>query len=611
MNKQLARVSALAWTATAVMAGSIVGLDHLLPVTYVPPSLPDHAGSGVEIAMATAAALVLAPILLLWWPRRSATGTTRPESMHAWFACGASSTWLLLRGQLWVKNHPTVDRARSVEGLLLEMQLLICALGIGLLVGGAVYGLISGFRRSGRATRILAAAAVSICAIALAGSAFLRNRHSPATLALAAYREAASADYNVLLITLDTQRADHIGSYGADVATPHIDALARGGIQFDRAYSTTNVTIPSHATILTSRWMKEHGLESNFCDPLPAANITLAEVLRRAGYRTGAFTSVFILDREYSGLMQGIETSWAPERGSTPSEEAFGRAANWMESLDEQRFFAWVHSYDVHRPYAPLAPYDTLYYSGRSDDPDNLSFMNIPSMHPRPFGVTDIEYYPAMYKGETTYQDAQLGVLFDRMKEMGILDRTLIVLTADHGESLGEHDFYYSHDALYEEDVRVPMILNAPDLVPAGVRCDALVQTIDIVPTVLDLLGLSALATASGKSMLPLIRGAETPIRKRAYFEGQNYRAIGMADSTWSFIHPLKEMVPNHNVELFRIDIDPSQEQNLFYKERAVAEEYLELARTFTGKSIREGRGSKSRVPASLAQQLNALGYVQ
>ena len=282
-----------------------------------------------------------------------------------------------------------------------------------------------------------------------------------------------------------------------------------------------------------------------------------------------------------------------------------------METQGEQRFFAWIHSYDVHRPYNPIPPYDTLYYSGLPDDPDNLSFTNIPSMHPRPFGVTDIDYLPAMYKSETTYQDAQLGILFDRMKEMGIFDRTLIVLTADHGESLGEHDFYYSHDALYEEDVRVPLIFRAPDLVPVDIHCNALVQTIDIVPTVLDLLELPALMTASGRSMLPLISGARPRIRTHAFFEGQNYRAVGIVDSTWSFIHPIKEMIPNHNVELFRIDIDPNQERNLFYKESSVAEAYLDIAREFTGKRIREGKGIKSGAPASLTRQLRALGYVQ
>ncbi len=611
MSKLAIRLSSIAWAAAAAAAGWSVGLERVLPATFGAGGRSTGGGDPGEFALATAVALLLAPLLLP--PLLARRDRTPPPGAptQAPLAAAAVAWWVFAAGQVWVKNHPLVDRARSIEGLGLELSVLVRAAGLGACVGVLVYFLVVRVR-IGRLLRPRALLVVLLL-LALLGAWTLHGRTTTSQArALATYREATPrADYNVLLVTLDTQRADYLGCYGAEVSTPHIDALARAGAQFDRAYSTTNVTMPSHATILTARWMKEHGMESNFSPPLSASNLTLPEILHEIGYATGAFTSLFILDGGYSGLMQGVDTWWAPERGFTASEEAFTRAAVWLESVADRRFFAWVHSYDVHRPYEPVPPYDTLYYQDVPDDPDNLSFTRIPSFHPRPFGVTDIDYLPAMYKGETSYQDEQLGVLFARMKELGIFDNTLIVLTADHGESLGEHDLFYSHDALYEEDVRVPLILHAPDLVPAGLRSGALVQTIDLVPTVLELLGLPPLELASGTSLAPLLSDPAAQVRSHAFLEGKSYRALGIVDSTWAFIHPLKDMVPNHNVELFRIADDPQQLRNLFYSERPVAERYLDLAQEFSGRRIRLGKAAKSGVRPTVSQQLNALGYVQ
>ena len=612
MSKFSGRWSPLFWSLVTCAAGWWAGIERIWPTGARRAPASPTAHVSLELAIATALALILAawlvPLAL-----RSLDRASRSSALRAAAAAGAGcASWLLLAGQVWVKNHPLVENAKSIQGLGLELHVVVSALGISATVALVVFFLAPIFNPStprGR-VRLLLLALVAVAGLGI--NQWRAHRQDPGLQALRPYSQVTTTPpYNVLVITLDTQRADYLGCYGAEVQTPVIDGLARGGAQFNRAFSTTNVTMPSHATIFTSLWMKQHGLESNFSDPLPGNRVTLAEALKRVGYHTGAFTSLFILDRDYSGLMQGVDTVWAPEYSSTPSAEAFGHAADWIESLNGERFFAWVHSYDVHRPYEPVAPYDTLYYHGDPAAATNSSFTQIPPMHPRPFGVTDINYYPAMYKGETTYQDAQLGILFDRMRAAGAFDNTLIVLTADHGESLGEHDFYYSHDALFVEDVHVPLIIHAPWIVHPETQSDALVQTIDILPTILDLLDLPPLATASGKSLLPLLQGSTAPIRQRAFLEGQNYRAVGIIDNSWSFLFPISNLVPNNNVSLFRAVEDPHQLSNLFYRERATAEHYIDLAEEFTGRRLRTNPAVKAGLPKSVGQQLKALGYVQ
>jgi arylsulfatase A-like enzyme len=611
VSKFSGRWSPLFWSAAAGAVGYWAGLERIWPTAARRAPGSTAANTSLELAIASAAALALAVSVVPWILRQLTRGSRSASLLSAAAAATGCASWLLLAGQVWVKNHPLVENAKSVQGLGLELQVLITSLGISAAVAVVVFFLSPFFNPRQARGRLRFLMLLLLIGVGIATRHWRARSQSPERQALAPFAEVELPPYNVLVITLDTQRADYLGCYGADVRTPVIDALAQGGAQFDRAFSTTNVTMPSHATILTSLWMKEHGLESNFSDPLPTASVTLAEVLKRVGYNTGAFTSLFILDREYSGLMQGVDTVWAPEYSSTPSPEAFGHAADWIESLDGGRFFAWVHSYDVHRPYEPVAPYDTLYYHGDPAAADNSSFAQIPPMHPRPFGVTDVDYYPAMYKGETTYQDAQLGVLFERMRAAGAFDNTLIVLTADHGESLGEHGFYYSHDALFVEDVHIPLILHAPWAIRAGTHSGALVQTIDILPTILDLLDLPALATASGKSMTPLLQRNDAQIRERAFLEGQNYRAVGIVDNSWSFIYPVSNMVPNNNVSLFRASEDPQQLVNLFYRERAIAENYTDLAEEFTGRRLRTNPAIKTGLPKSVGQQLKALGYVQ
>ena len=516
--------------------------------------------------------------------------------------------WVLVAGQFWVQDHPFVRVARSSQGLLLEWTVLVHATGIGLIVGClawvGVRHLHPGYPAGRKRLGILS---VAVTATVLFWMTAPERGDDP----LQHFDGITAQDFNVVFITLDTQRADYLGCYGSPTLTPNLDRIASEGALFERAFSTTNTTLPSHASIFTSLWMKEHGIVSNFSPPLSESHVTTMDVFSRLGYRTGAFTSFFLLNRDLSGLLRHVEESWAPERSFARSEEAMTRALEFVDRHQAEPFFLWLHTYDVHRPYKPLAPYDTLYYQGDPYDPENLSFADIPPIHPRPPGITDIEYYPAMYQGETTYQDDQLGRLFDQLRALDLMDRTLLIVTADHGESLGEHDLFYTHEALYVEDTHVPLLIRFPHAVPAGLRLAPIVQTIDIFPTVLELLELPGLAGVSGESLVPILQGSSEPVREMAYLEGRSHAAIGVVDDGWTFLHPITDVVPNHNPELFRTREDPDQLVNEYYRHRDVSDRYETAAEEFLGRPLRSGRATKTGIRPTVQQQLNALGYVR
>jgi choline-sulfatase len=294
----------------------------------------------------------------------------------------------------------------------------------------------------------------------------------------------AAAGYNLLLITLDTTRADRLGCYGyAKARTPVLDSLAARGLRFTDAITTTPLTLPSHATIFTGLYPPNHGVRTNSEDQLSPTPVTLAEQLRDTGYDTAAFVSAFVVDARF-GLNQGfalyddaVATATGPafpahtlERSAQAVTDA---ARAWFQRrASDKPFFAWVHYFDAHAPYAPPAPF-AAQFAGH------------------------------LYDGELAAIDAQLGRLLHTVAEQGQRDRTIVLVVGDHGESLGEHDETTHSVFLYEAVMRVPLLLAAPDLIAEpAVIADRVVSTADILPTVLDLLGLDDARARDGVSLL-------------------------------------------------------------------------------------------------------------
>lgn len=285
-------------------------------------------------------------------------------------------------------------------------------------------------------------------------------------------------------MTLDTVRADHVGCYGAAAAeTPVIDGLAARGLRFDQASTTVPLTTPAHASLFTGMYPPQHGVRNNGERPLASEAITLAERLRDAGYATAAFTSAFVLDRRY-GLDQGFE-HYDDRLPATEDPTRFGgfnerrgdatvdALLSWLDARDGGRpVFAWLHLYDAHDPYLPPPPFDGR-FRGRE------------------------------YAGEVAFVDWQLGRVLEALERKGMLARTLVAVIADHGECLGEHDEASHGRTIYDAAMRVPFVLAMPGVADSGPAViGEAVSAVDLAPTLIDALGLSAMADVDGISLV-------------------------------------------------------------------------------------------------------------
>ena len=270
------------------------------------------------------------------------------------------------------------------------------------------------------------------------------------TLSVAALGCTGDGRPSVLLITIDTLRADRLGCYGCrEAQTPNMDRLAAEGVMFEQVGAQVPVTLPSHATILTGLPPASHGVHDNSTFSLADTVTTLAEVFRKAGYRTGAVVGAYVLARQF-GLGQGFEDyddSFDDTQGSGSEAESVERRAaevarrgiDWLEQHRRTPFFLWLHFFDPHMPYDP----------------------------PPPLGRDD---YASPYDGEVSYVDRELGRVFRWLQEVGLEQSTLVVLTSDHGEGLGSHDEETHGVFLYESTLRVPLILRWPGRLSAGMR---------------------------------------------------------------------------------------------------------------------------------------------
>jgi len=322
----------------------------------------------------------------------------------------------------------------------------------------------------------------------------------------------------VLLVTLDATRADALSSYGGALAhTPRLDELARESVRFSQAITTAPYTGPSHASLLTGLYPPQHGLrdflQQRMNDDVP----TLAELLRRQGYRTAAFVSTYVLDRRF-GLGRGFERYsgdfWEkatpdgrprPVQGSAsferPASETIDEALGWIRSeRTAQPFFVWIHLFDAHAPYEPPPAFRRAW--------------------PDPNAVSELDRRRLRYYDEVRYMDSEVGRLLDALRSTRTYDRLLVVVTADHGELLGYHDgrrieTHSTH--LVESTLRVPLLVRIPGVLAPGV-VDAQVSLVDVMPTLLDVLGVPAPAGVAGRSLVPLARGEEEAARP-AYSE--------------------------------------------------------------------------------------------
>jgi len=349
--------------------------------------------------------------------------------------------------------------------------------------------------------------------------------------ALSACAGGAADHRSVVLITVDTLRADRLGCYGFDAQTsPNLDALAAGGVLFERAVAASGVTAPSHASIMTSLYARRHSIGPRNGSTRLLDEITLAGIFREAGYETAAFVSNVVLKRRI-GLDTGFQVY--DDELSSPvrnrpllvervAELTTRRAIAWLKRPRETRFFLWVHYQDPHGPYDPPEGFlDRLPYR---PPPDEEPLPVLDKQH----GEGGIPAYQVIgemrlpsryrhrYAGEVLYADHWIGELLRAVRAMEGGDETIVLLTADHGESFGEGNFYFAHGHTTTPDLtHVPFILAAPELAPE--RRAELVSHVDVMPTLLELAGHRPPRFAQGIALGPFLRSGE-PLPDRVVF---------------------------------------------------------------------------------------------
>ncbi|HYM24980.1 MAG TPA: sulfatase-like hydrolase/transferase, partial [Vicinamibacterales bacterium] len=393
---------------------------------------------------------------------------------------------------------------------------------------------------------------------------------------------------NVLLITIDTVRADHVGAYGAaKTPTPTLDALAKEGVRFADATSQAPLTGPAHAALLTGRYPARYGVRDNAATAIPESETTIAERFKAQGYRTGGFVAAFILDRQY-GFAQGFDAFDAHFAKFTTPEKLEARrtaadvvdaALPWIAARNPQPFFAWVHLYDAHAPYRAPAAYRTRFPS-------------------------------SPYDASIAYVDASIGRIVAALRQSGALDRTIVSVIADHGEGLGEHGEETHGLFLYDTTLHVPWILRLPGSAHAGTLVREQVRAIDLAPTLAALAGLPAAHDLDGENVVPAVEGrvrrdtppsyAETfyPKLHFGWSELTSVRAGG-----WKYIDAPKP-------ELYDVVHDGAERDNAIDRRGALANGLsAEIAKTQSGFGPAARAEAPQPDPETLAR-LRSLGYV-
>jgi len=397
---------------------------------------------------------------------------------------------------------------------------------------------------------------------------------------------------NVLLVTLDTTRADRIGAYGYDdIETPAFDGLAAEGVTFLRAYSPTPLTLPSHTSLMSGTYPPYHGVRDNGAFVAPDNLATLGELFQDAGYRTGAFVSSFVLDGRF-GLAQGFDTyfdEFEVPRSRTialgsiqrPGSEVVDAALAWSGQDPSAPFFLWVHMFDAHTPYEPPPEFRDR-YPGRP------------------------------YVGEIAYADTQLGRLTAWLDSSGRREDTFVIVAGDHGESLGEHGEIEHGFLLYEETIHVPLVISAPFAAYQGVRRSEPVSLVDVMPTILTLVGLPIPAEVQSQSLVPLL-SADAPQRSDSLVYAETY--YPRLHFGWSelrvLLSPEYKLIMSSEPELYDLASDPDETMNLSQQRAATTELLRQQVDTLVAGYEQDGGLAEAvALDEETRRRLAALGYL-
>jgi choline-sulfatase len=435
---------------------------------------------------------------------------------------------------------------------------------------------------------------------------------------------------NLLLITIDTLRPDRLGCAGNPrVRTPNLDALAQSGVLFETTVASSPTTAPSHATILTALSPRAHGVIANG-QTLAANVMTLGEKLQADGYATGAVVSSYVLaprvglDRGFDEYIRAYERPGQKKEISS-AESTYARVVPWLHEHAQSHFFLWVHLYDPHQPYeAPgvLGKFADPSYEGSFEqwEDNKIVFWN----RSRSIPDREAQHLAARYDAEVTYVDAYVGSLVDALEDAGIRENTVICVTADHGETLGEHAGYFGHaHQLYETTLRVPLIFNRPGTIDVPPRrlVSRPARLLDVAPTCLELMRLTAMNGVEGRSLLPFEERAgsgdlpssaardhvvsETGPSERQNPESQSIPRLLSARTPRA---KLIRWLERDSVEVFDLIVDPGEMRNLAGVESKIETDVAALLSLW--EQTIGGTRSLTELDEETRERLRSLGYI-
>jgi len=397
-------------------------------------------------------------------------------------------------------------------------------------------------------------------------------------------------DFNYIVISVDTLRADRIGCYGfSGVKTPTMDAFASRGVKFERCFAQTPLTLPSHTSLFTGTYPSFHGVRDNGGFLVPQEMTTLAELMKQNGFRTSAFVAAYVLDSKW-GLDQGFDTYFddfdlskyktiSLGHVQRPANEVVDKVIPWLEEHKQGKFFTWIHLYDPHTPYDPPPPYDEM-YPGRP------------------------------YIGEIAFTDSQIARLWTYLEENGLVENTILVFASDHGESLGEHREKAHGFFVYQAGIHVPLIFVTPFDRLHGVNRDTVVSLVDVMPTILDLARIPIPEEVQGKSLLPLFLG-EGKKEHFAYSETYYPRFHFGWSELKSYQNERFKLIVAPQLEFYDLSVDPDEEKNIVDSRPEEARRLMNHLNTFleeTGRNAYEL--DYSHMDEESRQKLAALGYI-
>ena len=426
---------------------------------------------------------------------------------------------------------------------------------------------------------------------------------------------------NVVVITLDTMRADHMGCYGYFRKTsPNLDALAASSVLFERCLVPMSTTLPSHTSMFTGVWPAEHGVLANvkkqFIYERDPSLVTLAETFQAAGYKTGAFVSAYPLRAE-AGLATGFEVYNQPTRSKERDAERSTRQAMlWLEDVGQQPFFLWVHYFDPHGPYSPPSPYDEAFKTTDElrqwlgDRAVALTVFRSKVKRTEQGNRVDLLSSVNQYDGEIAFMDHHIGALLDHLKKANLWNRTVVAVMGDHGEGLNQHR-EPGHGFSWDEQVRVPFLLRAPGLSPR--KEGRLVSATDLGPTLFGLVDLPASdqkdAYESRSRGFDVLHESFKPrpllVQSSARAELTEHRSeLGVTTDRWKFMHR-----SDGGSSLFDLDSDPFELHDVavLYPEKVV--ELSAVAARLLAEQTARGQSKTRPATEEEIDSLRALGY--